>query len=248
MVLLFVLAIQQRLSTLAKELVRYWQMSILTALMNPCLYYLILFAAYERLPAQIAQPINYSWSIVLVFLSAMVLGQKVTARDWLAALICYAGVFVIATQGHVDQLVGADWLGIGFAVVSTVIWAGYWTVSIRDPRSTETAKAACFLMSLPATAMLCATLSDLSVSTYGFAGAAYIGLFEMSLAFLAWGTALKLTDRTARISNLIFLSPLASLVMIHFVLGEDIQTTTAIGLILIVSALIYQQRQGSAIQ
>ena len=96
--------------------------------------------------------------------------------------------------------------------------------------------------------MLCATLSDLSVSTYGFAGAAYIGLFEMSLAFLAWGTALKLTDRTARISNLIFLSPLASLVMIHFVLGEDIQTTTAIGLILIVSALIYQQRQGSAIQ
>ena len=128
MVLLFVVAIQQRLSTLAKELVQYWQRSILTALMNPCLYYLILFAAYERLPAQIAQPINYSWSIVLVFLSAMVLGQKVTARDWLAALICYAGVFVIATQGHVDQLVGADWLGIGFAVVSTVIWAGYWTV------------------------------------------------------------------------------------------------------------------------
>ena len=79
MVLLFVLAIQQRLSTLAKELVKNWQRSILTALMNPCLYYLILFAAYERLPAQIAQPINYSWSIVLVFLSAMVLGQKVTA-------------------------------------------------------------------------------------------------------------------------------------------------------------------------
>ena len=93
------------------------------------------------------------------------------------------------------------------------------------------------------TGALCITLSDLAIPLTGFAGAAYIGLFEMSLAFLAWGTALKLTDRTARISNLIFLSPFVSLVLIHLVLGEAIHLTTGIGLVLIVGALIFQGRQ-----
>ncbi|MEM7363619.1 MAG: DMT family transporter, partial [Pseudomonadota bacterium] len=246
LVLLFVLAIRQRLSTLADELVRYWQRSILTALMNPCLYYVILFSAYERLPAQIAQPINYSWSIVLVFLSAIVLGQKVTGRDWLAALICYLGVFIIATHGRIDQFVGADWLGIGLALASTVIWAGYWTASMRDRRATDSALAACFLLALPMTGALCFTLSNLTISITGFIGAAYIGLFEMSLAFLAWGTALRLTDRTARISNLIFLSPFVSLLLIHLILGETIHVTTGIGLVLIVVALYFQQRGSSS--
>ena len=34
-------------------------------LLNPFLYYLILFEAYARLPAQIAQPLNYTWAITL---------------------------------------------------------------------------------------------------------------------------------------------------------------------------------------
>ena len=44
----------------------------------------------------------------------------------------------------------------------------------------------------------------------GIAGGIYIGLFEMSLAFYCWSLALKATDNTAKISNLIFLSPFIS--------------------------------------
>lgn len=243
--LVAVLAIRGKLGTFVLETRIHWRRSIFTALMNPCLYYVILFAAYDHLPAQVAQPINYSWSMVLVFLSAAVLGQRVSRRDWIAALICYVGVFLIATEGPIDGLASADWFGVGLAMASTLIWAGYWVASIRDPRSTETSLAACFLLALPMTGALCMVLSDFSISVTGLTGAAYIGLFEMSLAFLAWGTALRLTDRTARISNLIFLSPFISLVLIHLVLGEAIHLTTGIGLLLIVVALIFQQRQST---
>ena len=41
---------------------RDWQQSLLPGLLNPCLYYLVLFKAYELLPAQQAQALNYSWA------------------------------------------------------------------------------------------------------------------------------------------------------------------------------------------
>ena len=37
--------------------------------MNPGLYYLVLFAAYDRLPAQEAMAINYSWGITLALIA-----------------------------------------------------------------------------------------------------------------------------------------------------------------------------------
>jgi drug/metabolite transporter (DMT)-like permease len=53
--------------------------------------------------------------------------------------------------------------------------------------------------------------------------------------------AMKLTDNTARISNLIFLSPFLSLIFIHFLLGEKILFATFIGLILIILGLCCQR-------
>ena len=63
----------------------------------------------------------------------------------------------------------------------------------------------------------------------------------MGLTFLLWLTALRLTDNTARVGNLIFLSPFLSLVLIHFVVGETILASSVLGLGLIVAGLLYQQ-------
>ena len=71
--------------------------------------------------------------------------------------------------------------------------------------------------------------------------AVYIGFFEMGIAFLLWSTALRRTERIARIGNLIFLSPVLSLFLIALVLGEAIHPSTLTGLALIVPATIWQQ-------
>jgi len=39
--------------------------SLILGMINPVVYYIILFAAYDRLPAHIAQPLNYTWAITL---------------------------------------------------------------------------------------------------------------------------------------------------------------------------------------
>ena len=75
----------------------------------------------------------------------------------------------------------------------------------------------------------------------GLLGAGYVGLFEMGIAFVFWLKALKLSVNTARIANLIFISPFLSLVFIHFLVGEEILPATFIGLVLIVAGLVLQQ-------
>ena len=55
-------------------------------MLNPFLYYLVLFRAYDLLPAQEAQPLNYTWPIVLVLLSAIMLHQRLRWYTSLASI------------------------------------------------------------------------------------------------------------------------------------------------------------------
>jgi drug/metabolite transporter (DMT)-like permease len=80
---------------------------------------------------------------------------------------------------------------------------------------------------------------------YGLAGAAYIGIFEMGLTFFLWLKALSLSSNTAKVSNLIFLSPFISLIIISLILKETITHSTVIGLILIISGILIQRFYGS---
>ena len=63
----------------------------------------------------------------------------------------------------------------------------------------------------------------------------------MGLAFVTWSYALKLTDNTSKVSNLIFISPFLSLWFVHIFVGEDIYMTTWIGLVLILAGLTLQR-------
>ena len=79
-------------------------------------------------------------------------------------------------------------------------------------------------------------------SVRGLFGATYTGLFEMGISFVLWLKALSLSRTTAKVSNLIYLSPFFSLVIIRFVVGEEILFSTVIGLILIISGILVQRR------
>ncbi|MDP7264330.1 MAG: DMT family transporter, partial [Candidatus Thermoplasmatota archaeon] len=55
--------------------------------LNPFLYYVILFKAYDILLAQEAQTLNYVWPLALVLLSIPILKQKINTRDIIAVFI-----------------------------------------------------------------------------------------------------------------------------------------------------------------
>jgi drug/metabolite transporter (DMT)-like permease len=246
LVLLGVLTVQGRLAELPMALARHWRRSLMLGAVNPFVYYLILFQAYALLPAQEAQAINYTWALTMTLLAIPLLRQKPARFDVIAALICYLGVLVIATRGQLLSLHFSNNSGLGFALLSTLLWAGYWIFNARDQREPVIGLTLNFLFALPLSALWCAFGAGFGhPGAAGLAGAAYVGTFEMGLTFVAWLMAMKLTHSTARIANLIFLSPLLSLVLIHLVVGETIYPSTLGGLALILSGLGLQ-KWGSA--
>ena len=245
-VLVVILAARGKLRLLLSYSRSEYLRSLGLGLLNPFLYYLVLFEAYDRLPAQEAQPLNYTWAITLSLLSIPLLRQKISVRDLGAAAVSYAGVVVISTRGDVLSLTFSDAWGVALALGSTVIWALYWIYNTRDDRDPVAALLLSFLFGFPFVLAACAALSTpLVTSGPGLAGAAYVGVFEMGLTFVLWLSALRASENTARVSQLIFLSPFLSLVFIRFGLGEPIVASTYAGLLLIVGGLLLRKRAGS---
>ena len=221
---------------------RQYLKSLLLGLLNPSLYYVILFNAYDLLPAQEAQPLNYTWAITLSLLSIPLLRQRIKPQEILAGLTCYSGVLVISTRGNVLDFRLSDPLGVMLALASTIVWALYWIYNTRDDRDAVVGLFLNFTFALPFVFILCLLFSDIRIADLnGLMGAAYVGVVEMGVAFVFWLVALRLSETTARVANLIFISPFVSLVFIHFLVGEAILPSTPIGLVLIVGGLLIQR-------
>lgn len=237
-----ILAVQGKLGEIARMGRKETLRCGLLGALNPFLYYMILFQAYDLLPAQEAQPINYTWAVTLSLLSVPLLGQKLSLKDLGAILLSYFGVVVISTHGDILGMRFASPSGVVLALASTIIWALYWIAGTKDDRDPVVGLLANFLCSLPLTLLAVLCFSDpLPGSLAGLGGAAYVGVFEMGLAFVTWLTALRCAANAARVANLIFLSPFCSLILIHFFVGEEILPSTLVGLVLILVGLAVQR-------
>lgn len=225
---------------------------VLTALslgvLNPFLYYLVLFKAYDLLPAQEAQPINYTWALTLMFLSILILKQTIGLMDILAGLTGYFGVVVISTHGDVMGLQFSNGSGVLLALGSTVLWALYWIFNKKSGLDPVIGLFLNFCAGFPLILITCLLVSDPFPSNpTGLLGAAYVGVFEMGVTFVFWLYALKWSVNTAKVGNLIFISPFLSLVFIHFLVGEEIRISTLAGLGFITASVVMQRFSRKAV-
>lgn len=221
---------------------------IVLGLINPCLYYFILFQAYDLLPASQAQPLNYSWAITLSVMAAFFLKQKLTKYDLVACILGYFGVLVIATQGNVLALEFTSAQGVSLALLSTLLWAGYWILNAKNTADPVISMLLGFILSLPFSFGLLMYQNQAwqNLDFTAWLAVTYVGLFEMGITFVLWLYALKKTNHTSRISNLIFLSPFISLFLLSKIIGEEVGISTVAGLVLILCGLIVQQMKKTA--
>jgi drug/metabolite transporter (DMT)-like permease len=219
-------------------------MSFLLGLLNPFSYYLLLFKAYDLLPAQEAQTLNYTWALTLALLALLLLGQTVRLSNFIGLITGYFGAVIIATGGNLLHFSFTEPVGVGLALGSTVIWALYWIYNIMDPRHPAVLLFLNFIFSIIPTTTCYLFFTGFRIpSAAGMIGSVYIGIFEMSVTYLIWLSALRYSEDTAKVSGLIYLSPFISLIMIHFIVGEMIKITTILGLVLIVIGIMVQKKR-----
>ena len=237
------LAFRRKLLVALRSFPAHWRQTVALGLINPVIYYLVLFEAYRRLPAQVAQPVNYTWAIVLALLSIPILNHRLARSDLIGLLLGFSGILIISVAGK--NVTGElDSLGLALAILSTLLWAIFWLLNTRTNQDSMIQLFHNFLFATPVLLLLSMVFQQSSsLSLASILSLVYVGLFEMGITFLFWQQALTLTSQVARIGSLIFLSPFISLFIISAILGEPLQWETFAGLGLIIVGVVLVNRK-----
>lgn len=236
------IVVQKRTSLLINSTKQQVAHSAFLGFLNPFAYYLILFKAYDLLKAQEAVALNYVWPMMLVLLSVPILKQKIKFVSLVALFLSFTGALVIASRGKLLSLDFNEPLGVALALSSALFWALFWLLNVRDQRDATIKLFINFVFGCLYTLIYCLITGNLNMPSFaGMTGAAYIGLFEMGVTFVFWLQALKYAESTAKVSNLVYLSPFLSLFFISLFVGETIMLSTLAGLVLIIAGIVLQQ-------
>ncbi len=237
------MTVQRKWALVAKLTARQWGILAGLGLLNPVAYYLVLFRAYDLLPAQVAQPINYAWPIVLLVLLALFAHQPIPPRKYIGMVVSLGGVTLISMgSGSLGQG-GIPVGGLLLAALSAILWASYWMLNNRYKEEFDSSLT-CFMSFFFGTLYLLAgtCVVEVHIDTLpGILSGMYVGGFEMGIPFICFGLAMRIGSNPALVNQLCYLSPFLSLFLIALVLGEQIATTTYIGLVLIVLGIVYNQ-------
>jgi drug/metabolite transporter (DMT)-like permease len=243
LVLFLILVIQKKLQLLFSSDLRRLLHSALNALLNPFLFYIVLFYAYDLLLTQEAMVLNFTWPVTLTLLSIIILKQHIGWKSLLAIFISFAGIVVIATKGNLLALKFTNPTGVALALGSTIIWSFFWIINIKDKRDEVVKLFLNFFFGFIYILITAILLDLLVIPTWqAAAGSIYIGLFEMGIAYVFWLMGLQLSSTTAKVSNLLFMAPFISLILINFLVGEQILWSTFAGLGFITVGIILQRR------
>lgn len=211
-------------------------------LIAPVVYYLMLFKAYELLPAQIAQPINYIWPILLAVLLAIVERQPIPKSKYFGMTVSLAGVVVISLGG---SSIGGEIsiAGIILAILSAGLWGIYWMVndSMKDKVSEIPALFLTFLFGMVYMFIGNFFFPIEHIEPKSLFAGVYIGAFEMGVPYICFGIAIRQTKNPALINQLCYLAPFLSLFIISMVLEEPVVFSTYLGLALIIGGIFYNQ-------
>ncbi|NVO21466.1 MAG: DMT family transporter [Bacteroidetes bacterium] len=237
-----IILITGKYRSLSELKIKDYSRSALMGLFNPFLYYLVLFKAYSMIQAQEAVALNYIWPVMLVVFSMLFLKQRIGLVSLLAILLSFSGTFVIATHGNITSFRFTNPLGAILATGSSIFWASFFVLNMKDKREAYSKMFLNFCFGFLYILLWNLSTGHMSLPSFtGLGGAVYIGIFEMGLTFVLWLTALNLSSTTARVSNLVYLSPFLSLLMVSVFVGEKILVSTVVGLFIIVSGILLQQ-------
>lgn len=248
LVMTFILITSNKIKLLFRLTKYQWFYLLLLGGINPFLYYVILFKAYDLLPGQVAMSLNYLWPVMLALLSVPVLKHSLNLRSLLSISLSFIGAIIIASGGNLTAWGQLNPTGVLLALVSTIVWALYWLFSTKM-QVDAVIKLFIGFVSGTIMSVIYAHTNDqvlTELNNIPWIPVLYVGLFEMGVTFFIWLKALQLAPNAAKLGNLIYLTPFLSLLLLAFILQEEIHITTIAGLIVIISGIFLQQYWNSA--
>lgn len=237
-----VIIAQKKLAVISSFSSKQWLRFAGIGLLNPVAYYLVLFKSYSLLPAQVAQPINYTWPILLLVMLAIFTRRPIPIPKYIGLIFSLLGVVLISLGAGKSDVSGISVLGILLALFSAVMWATYWMINNKNKDIDGTVSLFMGFLFGTIYLLIAALFVGINIeNTTSLLAGMYVGAFEIAIPFICFGMAIRMTNNPALVNQLCYLSPFMSLFFISIVLGEQIYLSTYIGLILIVGGIVFNQ-------
>ncbi|MFH0752006.1 MAG: DMT family transporter [archaeon] len=238
--LFIIILLKKKLKELLKyKLKDYWSFTYM-GFLGIFLYSALFFGALMFAPAQEAFIVNYTWPIWVVIFASIILKEKFTARKLTAIILGFIGVYTVVTNGKILEFTITNVKGNLLALGGAVSYGLFSVLGKKDNydklNSMFFYHISGLIFAIPAL-LIFSKITTINLPQLG--GLIWLGTFTTGIAFTLWFLALKYGD-TAKMSNIIFLTPLLSLVWIYFLIGEKILPSSVIGLVLIVTGIIIQ--------
>jgi len=213
--------------------------SSLIGLPGTFLYYMFYYAGTERMPASQAFIVNYLWPIMSVVFACIIMKEKMTVRKAVAIFVSFLGVAIV-TGGELISFDANVAVGALCCALGAVSYGLFTALNQKFNYETSLSMMMSYFLTFVITTVINASNNELFVPLPAeFLGFVWNGVFTMAVANTLWVIALS-TGNTAKISNLAYITPFASLIWTTVILDEPLNVYFIIGLIIIVMGIFIQ--------
>jgi drug/metabolite transporter (DMT)-like permease len=156
-------------------------------------YHFIYFTAFRISPTAATGLIAYLWPLLIVVLSSLLPGARLTVRVVLGALIAFCGAAILVLG---EGSAGTDMTALGLAFLCALIWSSY-SVASRSWGDVPTQSVTIFCLATAVLAGVAHGIFEERVWPQGARGWASIialGIGPLGAAFFTWDIGMKKGD------------------------------------------------------
>jgi len=174
--------------------------------------------------------------VFMALLGWLVLKEGLTWLKSTGILLAFAGVLLVVSKGDFSSIsvgrFGAP--GDVLILISAINWAVFSVLSRRGLKIHRASLMMFYVMTFGwlLTSMLFLAKTGIgepaSLSSNGWLGIGFLGIFCSGLAYIAWYDALQLLS-TAQTGVFLYIEPLVAVIVAFFILGEAITTASMLG-------------------
>ncbi|MEW1911595.1 EamA family transporter [Kitasatospora sp. NPDC085895] len=219
----------------------WWWRSLVLGSLNIGVFLALLFVAAYRLPGGLAATVGSVQPLLVAGLSALLLGERLTARTAAAAVGGIAGVtlMVLRAEARPDAVGIAAALGGAAVMASGVVLSKRWAPPAGLLAVTGWQLVAGGLLLLPV-ALLAEGPPPADLTARNLGGYAYLGIIGAAVAYTLWFRGISALSPT-QVTFLGLLSPLVATALGWLVLGQGLTALQLLGALLAIGSVVLAQ-------
>ncbi len=214
---------------------RDWGYLLFLGLLGTYIYYLFLYLGYSQAVGMEVLVVQYTWPILIVILSIIILKERLNTRKGAAILLGFIGVVIVLTKGEFQNIHVSN-LSVIVLVGAGALCFALFSVLSKKVNKEPVGVTAIYFFSACAASFL----SMLYYSEFSFPSSTEIvpvllnGILVNGFSYVFWLIALKSTE-ASYLAPFTFITPVLSAIYLILFFDEPMVPAYGIGLICVIS-------------